>query len=197
MEASRCFNVAYTQTEGGEVSEEVMDEDELEFFKQEASHQGISIIKEEVIVNLKESQKSLRNQLGNAMNPHQGGRKRVLCLCSAGLLRSPTTAAVLAAEYGYNTRAAGCEPEYALIPVSQALLMWADEIIVMDASQRRYIWDMIDYTEAQTGMPMEVKDRVLIMDIPDEYGYMDDFLVTAIKTKYKEHLDDTDSAKSV
>jgi predicted protein tyrosine phosphatase len=33
----------------------------------------------------------LMNRLGNCKNYHQGKFKRVLCVCSAGLLRSPTT----------------------------------------------------------------------------------------------------------
>ena len=48
------------------------------------------------------------NRLHNVRNPNQGPAKRVLCLCSAVLLRSPTVAWVLGkAPYDYNTRAAG------------------------------------------------------------------------------------------
>lgn len=32
--------------------------------------------------------KSNRNAMGNAANPYQGNYKKVLCVCSAGLLRS-------------------------------------------------------------------------------------------------------------
>jgi predicted protein tyrosine phosphatase len=71
--------------------------------------------------------KSPMNALHNVTNPYQGKDKRVLCLCSAGILRSPSCAVVLNSKYGYNTRAAGVT-DYALIPVSTALLEWADEI---------------------------------------------------------------------
>ena len=47
------------------------------------------------------------NRLGNSRNIYQGKDKRVLCVCSAGLLRSPTAANVLHKEFGYNTRACG------------------------------------------------------------------------------------------
>lgn len=70
------------------------------------------------------------NRLYNTKNPNQGPQKRVLCLCSAGLLRSPTVAWVLSnAPYDYNTRAAGVTKEYALIYADQYLVEWADEIV--------------------------------------------------------------------
>ena len=71
------------------------------------------------------------NALHNVTNPYQGPEKRVLCLCSASLLRSQTLATVLYEKYGYNTRSAGVS-DYALIPVSTALLEWADEIICVE-----------------------------------------------------------------
>ena len=50
----------------------------------------------------------LMNRIANSTNPFQKDYKRVLCVCSAGLLRSPTAAYVLSqAPYNYNTRAAG------------------------------------------------------------------------------------------
>ena len=57
--------------------------------------------------------------------------KRVLCLCSAGLLRSARLAQILQQEYNYNTRNAGVA-DYALIPVNTALLKWADEIVCVE-----------------------------------------------------------------
>ena len=65
-------------------------------------------------------------------NSYQGDYKRVLTVCSANMLRSPTIAHVLAsAPYDYNTRSAGTS-NIALIPVTDALLFWADEIVCAD-----------------------------------------------------------------
>ena len=51
---------------------------------------------------------SLMNRLGNSKNPYQGDFKKVLCVCSAGLLRSPTAAWVLSnAPFNFNTREIG------------------------------------------------------------------------------------------
>jgi predicted protein tyrosine phosphatase len=75
---------------------------------------------------------SKRNQLSNVNNPYQGNQPRVLCLCSAGLLRSATIADILVKTGKYNVRNAGCSAEYALIPLSTALLHWADKIVVVE-----------------------------------------------------------------
>lgn len=55
--------------------------------------------------------KFVMNRIANASNKFQGSYKRVLCVCSAGLLRSPTAALVLSKDpYNFNTRACGAVP---------------------------------------------------------------------------------------
>ena len=73
--------------------------------------------------------KAGRNQMHNIANPYQGNTKKVLTVCSAGLLRSATLQNFLIKEYGYNVRNCGTEGSYALIPISEALVKWADEIV--------------------------------------------------------------------
>lgn len=75
------------------------------------------------------------NQMGAAKNPHQGTAPRILCVCSAGLLRSPTIANFLAGK-GYNTRAVGISEEYALIPMTPLLYYWADIIVTVVSPDR-------------------------------------------------------------
>ena len=46
---------------------------------------------------------SKMNRLANTQNKYQGKYKKVLCVCSAGLLRSPTAALVLSQEpFNFN-----------------------------------------------------------------------------------------------
>ena len=71
--------------------------------------------------------KASRNQSFNVHNYSQGITKKVLTVCSAGLLRSATLQNVLIKEYGYNVRNCGTIESYALIPISEALVIWADE----------------------------------------------------------------------
>lgn len=106
-----------------------------------------------------------RNQLGNISNPHQGSSRKVLCVCSAGALRSPTLANVLNNVMGYNTRAVGTAESFAIIPITEALIYWADEIVFVDESCKVY---MDKETEA------EIKNsgvKVVTLDIPDFYDY--------------------------
>lgn len=71
------------------------------------------------------------NRMYVAKNPYQNTEERVLVICSAGLLRSPTVAAVMW-NMGYNTRAAGIDTGHALIPVDEVLVHWADSFVVME-----------------------------------------------------------------
>ena len=77
--------------------------------------------------------KATRNQIYNVHNHYQGKTKKVLCACSAGLLRSATLQNFLIREYGYNVRNCGTDESYALIPISEALVEWADEIVFVNA----------------------------------------------------------------
>jgi predicted protein tyrosine phosphatase len=101
------------------------------------------------------------------MNRYQGNWKKVLCVCSAGLLRSPTAAEVLREEFDYNTRAAGAEPQFALIPVSAALIMWADEIVCM--TKTHYKTMLVNFKESVPDGTIEKKAKVL--NIPDDFGF--------------------------
>lgn len=116
------------------------------------------------------------NALWNCKNPYQGSAKKVLCICSAGLLRSPSIAAVLTKK-GYNTRAAGVH-DYALIQVDEVLLEWADVILFADRGH---------YSVCKNLFPEYIENTDnYVLAIPDKYGYMDEELVGIIENKLKE-----------
>ena len=118
---------------------------------------------------------SKMNRLANVGNKYQGSHKRVLCVCSAGLLRSPTAAIVLASEpFNFNTRAAGLSQEFALIPVDDVLLEWADEIVCMESH-------MAETLKENTTKP------VICLHIKDSYEYRHPSLMKLIKEKYLAH----------
>lgn len=116
-----------------------------------------------------------RNRLGNVGNRFQGTTKKVLCVCSAGLLRSPTAAVVLSRPpFNYNTRAAGIETEFALIPVDEVLIEWADEIVCMEELHR------MDLEK------MGCIKKIICLDIEDSYDYRDSKLMKLIADRYLE-----------
>jgi predicted protein tyrosine phosphatase len=118
---------------------------------------------------------SSRNRLANAKNPYQGDMKKVLCVCSAGLLRSPTIAWILSNEpFGYNTRACGAEPEYALIPLDDALVFWADEVVVVEQWQKERV------------LAFDKNKKVHVIETPDMYGTRDPELIKFLTPKLRE-----------
>lgn len=118
------------------------------------------------------------NRLYNVDNPNQGESKRVLCICSAGLLRSPTAAVVLSQEpFNYNTRAAGAEDSYALIPIDKVLLAWADEIVCMTEQHKQMLLAKFPQIEGIL--------KIYVLDIEDNYTYRDPKLMELIKENYE------------
>lgn len=135
-----------------------------------------------------------RNQYGVIENRWQDYNtyKRVVTLCSAGCLRSPTAAVVLSqAPFNYNTRAAGLTMEYALIPFTPQLAAWADEIVVMEPHQadlvRAYIKEWFGEDRYYFN---ESDQRIICLNIPDNFAYRDEDLVRMIKERYLEETND-------
>ena len=121
------------------------------------------------------------SRIGNCSNRHQGNYKKVLTVCSAGMLRSPTIAWVLGQKpYGYNCRAAGYVNDYALIKVDNVLLTWADEIVCADTEHYFFVKDILD----ELGM----NKTILNLELPDIYEYRDPKLIKLIREKYDELL---------
>lgn len=130
------------------------------------------------------------NRMWNAKNPNQGDFVKALCVCSAGLLRSPTLAWILSNDpFNMNTRAAGASHSHALIKLDEVLLNWAD--VVVFANKENYYearfnfptwlaWlDDNDNDNDETGVPY------VILDIPDRYRTRDPELIK-IATKQLE-----------
>lgn len=114
-------------------------------------------------------------------NSYQGDYKRVLTVCSANMLRSPTMAHVLSAEpYNFNTRSAGTS-DFALIPVTNDLLMWADEIVCADSEHTTVINRMLQ--------KLDIDKPLLNLRIPDVYEYRNEGLIDLIKLRYNAILD--------
>ena len=103
-------------------------------------------------------------------NPYQGSYKRLLFVCSAGLLRS-ATAANLFAKKGFNTRSCG-SADYALIPFSENLRQWADKIIFVNQSNHDEV--------IRHGFDLEGK-AVQILDIPDIFEYNNPDLIELLE----------------
>ena len=99
----------------------------------------------------------------------------ILFVCSRNQWRSPTAEAVYK-NSGHSVRSAGMA-ESARIRINEGHVSWADIIFVMERRHR-------DMLKAR----YEVKTPIIVLDIPDEYGYMDEELVSMIKDMVDPHL---------
>jgi predicted protein tyrosine phosphatase len=75
--------------------------------------------------------------------------------------------------YNFNTRACGFVTDYALIPLDDVLLHWADEIVVVNE-------------EIGSKIALKTKKPIINLDIKDEYEFRHPKLVELIKERYDE-----------
>lgn len=105
--------------------------------------------------------------------------RHVLFLCSQNRLRSPTAEQVFAGWPGIETSSAGLNHD-AENPLTPELLAWADTIFVMERAHR---------TKLSTRFRSHLGHaRIVCLDIPDDYDYMDETLVKLLKAKVPRHL---------
>jgi len=100
--------------------------------------------------------------------------KRVLFICTQNRLRSPTAEQVFATWPDVETDSAGLGND-ADVPLSPEQVAWADIIFVMEKAHRRRLASR--FKRHLNGK------RVICLDIPDEYDYMQPELVSLLKTK--------------
>ncbi len=129
-----------------------------------------------VIKNMIKMIKGTKNQLYNVNNVSQGNTKKVLTVCSAGLLRSATLQNMLIKEYGYNVRNCGTVESYALIPISEALVKWADEIVFVNEENYLHVKDELE--------KLNILHKVYVLNIPDMYNFNDPKLLEICKEQY-------------
>lgn len=98
----------------------------------------------------------------------------VLFICSRNRLRSPTAEQVFASWPGVETDSAGLNPD-AEVLLSVEQIEWASLIFVMEKSHARKL-------EQRYGNVLKGR-RVLCLDIPDDYDFMQPELVILLEKK--------------
>lgn len=100
--------------------------------------------------------------------------KRALFICSRNRLRSPTAEQVFAGWPGVDTDSAGLADD-AEVPLSSDQLEWATIIFVMEKRQR---------TRLATRFARHLQGkRVVCLDIPDDYAYMQPELIALLEAR--------------
>jgi predicted protein tyrosine phosphatase len=104
---------------------------------------------------------------------------KVLFVCDANRLRSPTAEAVFRSHTRLEVKSAGLARE-ATVPLTADLLEWADLIFVMEKRQRNIIHSRFSDIYA--------RKRIVCLYIPDEFEFMDPDLVSILEHKVGTYL---------
>lgn len=105
--------------------------------------------------------------------------KRYLFVCSQNRLRSPTAEHIFATYPGIEVSSAGTNHD-AENPLTAELVEWADTIFVMERAHRNKLQKRF---RSSIGAR-----RVICLDIPDDYEFMDPDLVRLLKVRMARHL---------
>jgi protein-tyrosine phosphatase len=96
----------------------------------------------------------------------------LLFVCSKNKWRSRTAEAIFKNTPGHQVRSAGTDPG-SEIKLTEKHLSWADLIFVMEKKHMQIIRD--EFGELYD------KSKIVLLDIPDEYQYMDEDLILNLK----------------
>ena len=103
----------------------------------------------------------------------------ILFVCSKNIWRSPTAEAIYKGRQDHKVKSAGTEPS-AKVRVSSKHILWADTIFVMEKKHKQRLLDKFLH---------EIENKtVIILDIKDEYKFMDKELIEMIKLSVDPYL---------
>ena len=105
--------------------------------------------------------------------------QRVLFVCSQNRFRSPTAERVFSTWPRIEVASAGLAAD-AVVPVTPELPQWADTIFVMEKSHRNRL--------LKRYKPHLKNQRVICLNVPDEYEFMDPALVRLLEARVPRYL---------
>ena len=105
--------------------------------------------------------------------------KKILFVCSQNRLRSPTAEQVFSGRSDLDVASAGTNND-ADNPLSGELVEWAELIVVMEKQHRAKV-------QKRFRASLQGK-RIICLDIPDNYAFMDPALVKLLETRLARYL---------
>jgi predicted protein tyrosine phosphatase len=105
--------------------------------------------------------------------------KRYLFVCSQNRLRSPTAEQIFSMRADIEVSSAGTNND-AENPLDAEQIEWADVIVAMERQHRNKL---------QRRFKSALKSkRLVVLDIPDDYEFMDPELIKLLQAKMLRHL---------
>lgn len=105
--------------------------------------------------------------------------KRFLFVCSQNKLRSPTAEQIFSTRADIEVSSAGTNND-AENPIDAEQVEWADVIVVMEKHHRNKLQKHF-YSALKS-------KRLVVLNIPDEYEFMDEGLIKLLKAKMLRYL---------
>lgn len=108
---------------------------------------------------------------------------KILVVCTANLQRSPTLEAMLNNTPGFEAKSAGTHPPPDRVKLTQALVQWADQIVVFEPEHRRIIKSRF----------WRDRHRLIIhcLDVPDDFLAFSPELIQILQDRWRERRGET------
>ncbi len=107
------------------------------------------------------------------------GPRNFLFVCSQNRLRSPTAEQIFSTHWAIAVSSAGTNHD-AENPLTAELVEWADVIVVMERAHRNKL---------QKRFRKSInRQRIICLDIPDEYEFMDPALIRLLEMRMARYL---------
>jgi predicted protein tyrosine phosphatase len=103
----------------------------------------------------------------------------ILFVCSKNKWRSRTAETIFKDSEVHNFKSAGTEND-ARIKINEKLIRWADLIFVMEKRHKERLQNRFDQLIAEK--------EIIILDIEDNYQYMDEELIVTLQTSITPYL---------
>jgi predicted protein tyrosine phosphatase len=101
-------------------------------------------------------------------------KKKILFVCTFNKMRSKTAEVIYKNDKRFEVKSAGVD-EYAEVSLDMELLEWADYVLVMEKSHRK--WILKHFPD------LSDERKVLCLGIPDLYEFMDTALIPLLKDR--------------
>ncbi len=105
--------------------------------------------------------------------------RKLLFVCRQNRKRSATAERLFCKRPDLDVRSAGTAPD-ALVRVNRNMLDWADVVFIMDEDQRRWL--------ETTFADHPALSRIVCLDIPDDFTFLQPELVELLETRVNPHL---------